>query len=277
MPLPRVQAFEFNDLTSTPSALRDTIVESLSRSLRWGHMLRDLVGPFQRFLAASGATEVLDLCAGAAGPASILASEMRAAGQVPPRFLLTDLFPRIESWEAARAEHPDDISFVPEPVDATHIPEPLANGRARTIINAFHHFSPDVAQALLADAVRGSKGVFVSESFDRNPLRFLPFGPVGLAALAANPLLAPRERLAKAAITWFSPIALGASAWDGFVSTLRVYSEAELFAMVAPLGDSFRWEYGRYSFPLFGKGTYFFGVPRTEKTAPDSPISTIAK
>jgi hypothetical protein len=262
MPLPRVHAFEFNDLESTPAAARDTIVESLSRSLRWGHMLRDLVGPFRRFLAGSGATEVLDLCAGAAGPATILASEMRRAGQVPPRFLLTDLFPRVESWEAARAEHPGDIDFVPEPVDATRIPEHLAKNRARAIINAFHHFPPDVAQALLADAVRGSTGVFVSEAFERNPLRFLPFGPVGVAALIANPILTRRDRLAKAAITWFSPIALSMSVWDGFVSTLRVYTEAELFEMVAPLGDTFRWEYGTYRFSPFGKGTYFFGVPR---------------
>lgn len=263
MPLPRVQAFEFNDLSAMPSAVRDSVVESLSRTLRWGHVLREMVGPFQRFLDASGATEVLDLCAGAAGPATILASEMRRAGQRPPRFLMTDLFPRLDVWEAARAEHPEDIDFVPEPVDATRIPEGLARGRARTIINAFHHFSPDVAQALLADAVRGSAGVFVSEGFERNPARFLlSIAPMGIPALLLNPILAPRERLAKAALTWLTPLALGISAWDGLVSTLRVYTREELFAMVAPLGDTFRWEYGHYRFAPFGKGTYFFGVPR---------------
>ncbi len=141
---------------------------------------------------------------------------------------MTDLFPRIDAWEAARAEHPGDIDFVAEPVDATRIPEELGRGRARTIINAFHHFPPEVASALLADAVRGSAGVFVSESFDRNPLRFLPFAPAGLAALAANPVLARSDRLAKAALTYLTPFALGISAWDGIVSTLRVYSEADL-------------------------------------------------
>jgi len=263
MELPRVQAFEFNDLPSMPSAVRDSVVESLSRTLRWGHILRDLVGPFRRFLEASGATEVLDLCAGAAGPATILASEMRRAGQTPPRFLMTDLFPRADIWEAARAEQPEDIDFVPEPVDATRIPEDLARGRARTIINAFHHFPPDVAQALLADAVRSSTGVFVSEAFERNPLRFLPMAPMGVPSLLANPLLSSRERLAKAALTWLTPVAMSIAVWDGFVSTLRVYTEAELFAMVAPLGDTFRWEYGHYRFAPFGKGTYFFGVPRS--------------
>jgi len=262
MELPRVQAFELNDSASTPKFIRDTVIESLSRTLRWGRMLKPLVPPFQRFLADSGATEVLDLCAGAAGPASILASEMREGGGEMPRFVLTDLYPQIDAWEAARAEHPDAIDFVREPVDATQIPESLSKGRARTIINAFHHFPPEVARALFADAVRGSSGIFVSESFDRNPLRFLPFAPAGLPALLATPLLSPRDRLAKAAFTWLTPGALAVSAWDGIVSTLRVYSEAELFEMVAPLGDSFRWEYGTYRFAPFGKGTYFYGVPR---------------
>ena len=263
MELPRVQAFELNDSAATPKFIRDIVIESLSRTLRWGHMLRGLVPPFQRFLAESGATEVLDLCAGAAGPASILAREMRDGGGIaPPRFLLTDLFPQLDAWEAARAEQPDRIDFVREPVDATRIPEALSEGRARIVINAFHHFPPEIAQAMLADAVRGSRGVFVSESFDRNPLRFLPLAPAGLPALLATPLLSKRDRLAKAAFTWLTPGALAVSAWDGIVSTLRVYSEADLRAMVAPLGDSFRWEYGTYRFAPFGKGTYFYGVPR---------------
>ncbi len=262
MELPRVHAFEFNDTARTPRFLRDIIVESLSRTLRWGHILRGLVPPFQRFLAASGSREVLDLCAGAAGPATILAREMRLGGQTPPRFLLTDLYPQPDAWEAARAEHPEDIDFVREAVDATHIPEGLAKGRARTIINAFHHFPPEIARELLADAVRGSTGIFVSEAFERNPLGFFPMTVAGLPALLANPILSKRDRLAKAAATWLSPVAMGISLWDGVVSTLRVYSERELFEMVAPLGDSFEWEYGRYDFAPLGRGAYFFGVPR---------------
>lgn len=63
------------------------IVESLSRSLRWGRMLRALVGPFRAWLAATASDEVLDLCAGGDGPARVLAEELRAHGAAP-RFLL---------------------------------------------------------------------------------------------------------------------------------------------------------------------------------------------
>ena len=45
------------------------------------------------------------------------------------------------------------------------------------------------------------------------------------------------------------------------MSTLRVYTEADLRSMVAPLGDAFRWEYGTYDFKPFGRGYYFRGVP----------------
>ncbi|MEZ4300716.1 MAG: class I SAM-dependent methyltransferase, partial [Polyangiaceae bacterium] len=166
MELPRIQAFELNDASWAPEVVREMVVETLSRTLRWGRVLHELVPPFARFLSASGASEVLDLCAGAAGPATILASEMARAGHVPPRFLLTDLYPRVEAWEEARAEHPAHIDFVREPVDATQIPEELASGRARTIINALHHFPPALVSAIFADAVRGSRGIFVAEAFE---------------------------------------------------------------------------------------------------------------
>lgn len=264
MGLPRFQLVEWNDLAITPAPLRDAIVESLSRSLRWGRMLRGLVDPFRAWLAATGTDEVLDLCAGGGGPARVLAEELQAHG-ASPRFLLTDLFPRLEAWAAAAAAFPGVIDHVPEPVDATAIPPALAHGRARMVVNAFHHFPPPLARAILADAVAGSRGIFISEALVRNPLRFLAFAPAGLAALYAEPLLASKDRLAKALLVWATPIALAAGTWDGLVSTLRIYEEADLRAMVAPLGDRFTWTYGTYTYPLGGRGYYFYGVPTRGK------------
>ena len=262
MELPRVQAFEFNESPSVPAFVRDTVVESLSRALRWGHILGGLVPPFERFLRESGSTEVLDLCAGAAGPATILASEMQQRNIVPPRFLMTDLFPQIDAWEAARAAHPGVIDFVGDPVDATRIPAPLAEGRARVIINALHHFPPELARGIFEDAVRGSRGIFVAEAFERTPLGFVSMWPAGLLALLVNPLVTKKDRLAKAALTYLTPLTAGIALWDGVVSSLRIYSKSDLFEMVAPFGDTFRWEYGLYHFRPFGRGMYFYGVPK---------------
>lgn len=260
MPLPRLHLFEWNDLAQTPAPLREGIVEILSRTLRWGRMMAGLVEPVRGFLAAAGTDEVLDLCAGAGGPAGVLAQEL-GGGAAPPRFVLTDLFPRLDDWAELARVHPDVIRYEAASVDATAIPPALAAGRARMVVNAFHHFSPGLAQAILDDAVAGSRGVFIAEAFERNPLAFLSFAPAGLAALAVNPLLARKDRLAKALLTWASPITLAAGTFDGLVSTMRIYTEADLRGMVARHGDRFRWEYGTYRYPFGGKGYYFWGVP----------------
>jgi hypothetical protein len=259
--LPRVQLFEFNDLAWVPASVRDTVVESLSRTLAWGRILEGLVDPFEGFLAKAGVNEVLDLGAGAGGPAIILSRAIARRKGASPKFVLTDLHPRVELWDRAREANPGTIDFEPSPVDATQIPNALADGRARSIINVLHHFSREHAAAVLADSVRGSRGVFVAECFERNPLMFANFAAAGIPALLLNPILSPRDRLAKSALTWFSPVAIAISAWDGLVSTLRVWSEAELREMVAVSGAEWRWEYGRFDYLPLGKGYYFFGVP----------------
>ena len=262
MNLPRLQLFEFNDAAWAPAVVRDTIVEALSRALDWGQVLRGLAPPFENFIAASGAREILDLAAGAGGPARILAGEIRRAGHLPPRFVLTDLNPQRAAWEQARADFPGVIDFEPEPVDATRIPEPLGRGRARVIINALHHFPHAIARGVLEDAVRCGAPIFVSEAFERNPLGFAAMAPAGLVALLATPLLTRRDRLQKALFVWATPAALAVAVWDGVVSTLRIWNQAELEAMVAPFGGAYDWHYGNYTFPVGGQGYYFHGVPR---------------
>jgi hypothetical protein len=268
----RHHLFEFNDSPWAPVALRETVIEALSRTLAWGRILQGVVAPFREFLEATGANEVLDLCSGAGGPAAILARELTRAGTRPPRFLMTDLQPHPEAWARIREEHPGVIDFVAEPVDATRIPPSLGAGRARIVINALHHFPPDLAGAIVRGACEGSPGVFIAEGFERSPLRFAPFAAAGIPALLANPVLSPRHRIAKALLTWFTPTALAVAMWDGIVSTMRVYTEAELREMVAPLGDAFRWEYGTWDFAPMGRPYYFYGV-RVNRDGSKSPRS----
>jgi hypothetical protein len=104
--------------------------------------------------------------------------------------------------------------------------------------------------------------LWISEPFKREPRGFIPFAPFGLAALLANPVLTPERTLKKALYAWgITPVTLAISAWDGFVSTLRIYTESELRQMVAPFGDAYTWQYGSYSYAFGGEGYYFYGVP----------------
>lgn len=259
--LPRAQLFEFNDRDWVPESLRDTIIETLSRSLDWGRFLQPLTPVLDRFLATSGTRKVLDLCAGAGGPAVILSNEADRLGLTPPQFLITDLFPRINVWTEAKRRRPHNIDFVSEPVDAANIPPELSEGRARVIVNAFHHFPPALAEAILRDAVRSNAPIFISECFERDPRGAFPLIPVGIPSLLATPLLTPRARLAKAAWTWLTPIGLAAGTWDAIISTLRVYTERDLRTLVAPFGDHYEWTYGTYDYPFGGRGCYYHGLP----------------
>jgi hypothetical protein len=259
--LPRAHLFEFNDRDWVPATLRDTIVETLSRSLAWGGVLRPLAPVIDRFLEAAGTREVLDLCAGAGGPAMILSREAEHLGLTPPRFLMTDLFPRISLWARAKEQRPASIDFIADSVDATRIPASMSDGRARIIVNAFHHFQPDLAGSILHDAVGSRAPIFVSECFERDPRGALPLIPIGIPSLLATPLLSPCDRFAKATWTWLTPVGLAAGTWDAIISTLRVYSERDLREMVAGFGDGYAWTYGTYDYPFGGRGCYFYGLP----------------
>jgi hypothetical protein len=260
--LPRLHLFEHNDTEIVPRALRETVIESLGRTLAWGRILRPLAPTFAQFISETGADGVLDLCSGVGTPAAIMVTEMEKQGQRAPSFLLTDLQPQVEAWTELRKAHPNVIDFVAEPLDATRIPEALGKNRVRVIINAFHHFRPELAAAILQGACKDAPGVFIAEGFERSPLGFASFALAGLPALYANPFLAPHRNVQKALLTYATPIALAVSAWDGLVSTMRVYTESELRKMVEPLGEAFEWTYGTYDFFPGGRGYFFKGVRR---------------
>lgn len=258
MPLPRLQLFEFNDAAWVPATLRETIVQSLSTALRWGRMLDGLVEPFGAFLKKTGTIEVLDLCAGAGGPAWVLSDAMERKGRAT-HFLLSDLYPHLEEWEAMHDARPARIGYVKEPLDATDIPPQVGAGRARVIVNALHHFPPQLAKAVLHGACRDAPGVFVAEGLVRNPLSFAAMAPVGIPALYAQPLMARTNKVGRALVAWLTPLALAASAWDGTVSSFRCYTEDELREMVRDI-EGFTWEFGEYTHSRFGRGSWFAGV-----------------
>ncbi len=256
MSLPRLQLFEFNDAPWAPPVLRDTLVEALSRAIRWGHLMDGLVAPLARCLESAGISKVLDLCAGAGGPASILSDAMAQRGH-DVHFLMSDLFPQLAQWEALRSER---LDFVREPVDATNISPALGEGRVRVIINALHHFPPELARRALLGACENAPGVFIAEGLVRNPLSFAAMAPVGFAALMATPVLAKDRHFARALISWLSPVALAASAWDGTVSSMRTYEASELQEMVAGLAG-WSWSSGQYAHSRgLGTGSWFCGT-----------------
>jgi hypothetical protein len=258
--LPRLQLFEFNDAPWAPAAPKELIVEALSRTLRWGRVLRGVVEPLRQLLDETGCDEVLDLASGAGGPAQVLVEELQASGRASPRFLLTDLQPHVEEWDQLKQLYPESIDYVAEPVDATKMDPQLAKGRVQLVINALHHFPPELARDVLLSACQHAPGIFIAEGLIRHPRSLMAISVPGIPALYASALVSKRHRVAKAALTWLCPAMLAASFWDGAVSTLRMYSEEELRELVREAPAEWRWDYGRFSFPFGGRGSWFRGV-----------------
>lgn len=264
MALPRLQGVELNDDPRAPALLRETIIETLSLALRIGGMMEKLVPTLEDALARTGATELLDLCGGAGGPAAILSDAFAARGRRVP-IVITDLQPHVGEWEALAARHPG-VDFAPEPVDATRIPEGLtrsADGRPRlrVVLNALHHFPPPLARGILEDAHRAGAPIVVCELFDRNPLQFLSFAPAGLAAAALLPLRTRRNRAGKVLLHWLTPVAVLAGGYDGLLSTMRMHTDADLLDMTRDLTD-FDWRPAGFAYAPLGRGRTFTGTPR---------------
>jgi hypothetical protein len=260
MSTPRFQLFEFHERAGCPAFVRESVVETLGRGLRWLDMAAAIGPAFAGFAREARCERVLDLCSGSGAPVSLLLEWLGEHGEVMPRFVLSDLFPNEHAWAEVRTRHPETISFEQGSVDATEVPGHLDHD-TRVIINAFHHFAPADAARIVADAVAQRKSLFIYEGFPRDLARFLPTGPAMLPALFVNPLLTRQHRLAKAFFTYLLPLIPMVATWDGIVSVLRIHDEQDLNAMTSGVAD-YRWEYREVPYGRGGRAVIFSGIPR---------------
>jgi hypothetical protein len=165
--------------------------------------------------------------------------------------LLTDLYPHQAGTGA--------LPLYPEPVDARAVP-PQPDG-FRTIFTAFHHFPPDEARAILADAVKSRQGIGVFEVARRAPRELAIIAFTWLGTLLAAPFVRP-WRWSRLMWTYLPPALPLVGTFDGVVSCLRTYTKAELAELVRGL-DTYDWEIGDFRggwSPL--RGTYLIGTPK---------------
>jgi hypothetical protein len=132
---------------------------------------------------------LVDFCSGGGGPTptieTLVNSQRTAKGEDPIPFVLTDIHPHLDSWIRACSQS-DNLSFIPQPVDATDPPvavisqsSPAASsaegGSAfhsdtrvfRLYCLAFHHFSDALARNVLRSTMESSDGFAIVELQDR--------------------------------------------------------------------------------------------------------------
>lgn len=134
----------------------------------------------------------------------------------------------------------------------------------RTMFNAFHHFAPAQARAILADAVAKRRAIAVFEGIDRRLPALLALPIQVPAMLLLTPFVRP-FRWSRLVFTYLVPLIPAIILFDGTVSFLRVYLEDELRELVAatPGHERFHWDIGTTRAGGAALGlTHLVGVPR---------------
>ena len=192
-------------------------------------------------MEATATDRVLGLCSGGGGPWSTLQPELAKSG--PATVVLSDLYPNIEALRRARVRSQGRLDLHSAAVDAANVPVELDG--VRTMFNAFHHFPPECARAILADAIAKRRPIVVFEGANNRALGVLAM-PFQLSAiLLLTPFVRP-FRWSRLVFTYFLPLVPGTSLIDGAVSFLRLYLEDELHELVqhAPGQDHFQRDIG---------------------------------
>lgn len=255
----RRQLIEIEDQPWCPRPVRDGGTD-------WLGFMANALGSFvpaapkiRAAMEATGTANVVDLCSGGGGPWLTLAPELAKGG--PAQVELTDRYPNLEALARVRERSGGRIGFRTSPVDATDVPAELDG--VRTMFNSFHHFPPELARAILADAIRKRRGIAIFEGVDRRlvPILTMPFQLVAVPLL--TPLVRP-FRWSRLFFTYAVPLIPLLVLFDGTMSMMRIYLPDELRELVQSLPghDTFDWDIGvtRTTGPL--GLTHLIGTPR---------------
>jgi hypothetical protein len=261
-----IRLFELQDQQWFPSTLRASITDFISYAGQaWADGYRDFATRLHVAMARCGEHRLLDLCAGNGGPSLAIARLLREEHDYEVDLVLTDFRPNVGGWEQARKSSRRDFEFVSSPVDATRVPAD-AQG-FRLMCNAFHHFRPEQAQAILRDAVAQRRGIALFENFDPDPLGVVQPFVITAMMFALAPFVRPFQ-WRRMLYTYVLPLAPASLLWDGLVSWLRIYSDVDLRELVASIdvGDAacqYEWEIGRGRVPKSPlRSIHFIGTPR---------------
>lgn len=251
---------EFEDQPWLPHGLRGLVTHALRQMNDAIDAYSNVTPLLLRLVEPLSSPRIIDICSGSGGPWPRLWPTLRK--EVPDMTLeLSDAFPNpasVASW----VERERGVNYCETAVDASNVPGDLVG--ARTIFTGLHHFQPDAATRVLADAVAARAPIGAFEFTRRSPANVV-FG--GLAAGLALPLFVPFLRPFHWSYlfwTYLFPLGPLVYAWDAAVSNLRTYTPRELdeLAKSADPEQTFEWESGELK-TSHGPApiTYLVGLP----------------
>ncbi len=225
---------ELMDQPWLPRWLRDGITDAL-RDAGWLFPVFRVVDPVLRdLLELAPSRRLVDLASGGGGPALDSFADLQAMGAATA-LVLTDLHPNLAAF--ARACETPGVTHVAHSVDASLVPAELTG--VRTLFNSFHHLGPTAARAVLANAAETRQPILVAEVVARSLSGVFVATTVPLVAIPAAVLRG--DPVAFALRCTILPLVL---LYEGYVSCLRTYSDAELDGLTHGLGDDYSWSRG---------------------------------
>jgi len=256
----RHQLVEIEDLPWCPRPVRDGGTDWLGFMANVTKAFSPIAPRIRSAMEATGTSNVVDLCSGGGGPWLTLEPELAKSGAV--KVELTDLYPNLGGFADLRDRSGGRLGFRDQSIDATDVPAELDG--VRTMFNCFHHFPPDMARAILADAVRKRRGIAIFESIDSRLLPLLAMPMQVPAVLLLTPFVRP-FKWSRLFFTYVLPLIPLLVLFDGTMSMLRIYLADELRELVTSIEghESFEWEIG--STPVRGAPigmTHLIGFPK---------------
>jgi hypothetical protein len=258
-----MQLFEIHEQAWFPGRLRDLTTDALQFVLNTANIYAPIVYRLRRALAATDASNVLDLCSGAGGPWLTLWKTLEQEEGRPFEVCCTDKFPNAKAFASAKPLEGNRILFRSTPVDATKVPGALTG--FRTIFSSFHHFRPAEARAILEDAVKSRRGIAIFEAAERSVLALVLTILMPIGNLILTPFMRP-FRWSRLLWTYAIPVVPFLLFFDGVMSCLRTYSVRELIELTSGLRSAgYEWKIGQETGDVFPLPiTYLIGYPVRE-------------
>ncbi|MEM9985355.1 MAG: hypothetical protein AAF804_09685 [Bacteroidota bacterium] len=238
----RVHLIEFHEQPWVPAILREGATDYLRKATEVAGQY-DLVLPLLKdMLQDEVSPKILDLGSGAGGGWGLLLPKLKAKLDREVQVTLSDYQPNVPALARTQAESGGSLEFASEPVDALRVPSHLTG--LRTLFNLFHHFRPQEARQILADADEKKQPILIIEALDNRLIQailIVLLSPILVWLL--TPLIKP-FRLGRLIFTYLIPLIPLIIAWDGCVSVLRLYGPKEMKAMTNGL-DNLSWKSGK--------------------------------
>lgn len=265
----RIHLFEFEDFSWFPTSWRTgmtNLIVVLQKMMGIPKVLSDLLHNIRERHPFS---EIVDTGSGSGGALidAVKVYNNEYSGD-PLSLTLTDLNPNPSFVERINSLNNPNLKYLPEPVDARHLGQTPKG--LKTMMNSFHHMTPEVAKNILKSAVESRQPLLIYEMAENKvPLiiwwLLLPLSLVILMIMTwfMTPFVKPLT-FKQLLFTYLIPIIPLAYAWDGQVSSVRMYTFEDIEVLLQDLrADDYEWVVDR---PLNKKGKpvgyYILGLPK---------------